>query len=225
MNAVLDNCIVFYNTAPPGLYKNYYNATFRYCCTTPAAPGDGNITNAPLFVDTNAANYRLQPGSACINAGNNAYVQGTLDLDGNPRMIGGWVDMGAYEFVGGGSVDSDNDGLTDGQEWQLGTDPRRGDTDGDGMMDGDEVSAGTDPTKAASVLAITGLQVDGNAFRISWSGGTSVWQYLQRRYDLISTDEEWTTVFTNSPPMPVNTNIVDSAATNPTIFYRIKVAR
>jgi hypothetical protein len=61
--------------------------------------GVGNITNAPLFVETNGwANLRLQPTSSCINAGNNAYVVGGSDLDGNPRNIGDAVDMGAYEF-------------------------------------------------------------------------------------------------------------------------------
>lgn len=42
-------------------------------------------------------------------------------------------------------VDSDGDGLTDGQEAELGTDPNNPDTDGDGINDGDEVANGTDP--------------------------------------------------------------------------------
>ncbi len=42
-------------------------------------------------------------------------------------------------------VDSDGDGLTDGQEAELGTDPFNPDTDGDGFNDGDEVANGTDP--------------------------------------------------------------------------------
>ncbi len=35
--------------------------------------------------------------------------------------------------------DSDNDGLNDGDEYDLGTDPRRADTDGDGLTDAQEV--------------------------------------------------------------------------------------
>ena len=42
-------------------------------------------------------------------------------------------------------ADSDDDGLTDGDEVIRGTDPLNSDTDGDGQSDGDEVSAGTDP--------------------------------------------------------------------------------
>jgi len=62
--------------------------------------GVGNITNAPLFVDTNDwADLRLRPDSPCIDAGNNDFVTWDTDLDGNPRIVSGTVDMGAYEFV------------------------------------------------------------------------------------------------------------------------------
>jgi hypothetical protein len=62
--------------------------------------GVGNITNAPLFVDANNwADLRLLPDSPCIDAGNNDYVTSLTDLDGNPRIQNGIVDMGAYEFV------------------------------------------------------------------------------------------------------------------------------
>ena len=44
------------------------------------------------------ANLRLQPNSPCINAGDNSYVTGATDLDGNPRISGGTVDIGAYEY-------------------------------------------------------------------------------------------------------------------------------
>ncbi len=41
-------------------------------------------------------------------------------------------------------VDSDGDGLSDGQELQLGWDPESADTDGDGFDDAEEHAAGTD---------------------------------------------------------------------------------
>jgi hypothetical protein len=41
--------------------------------------------------------------------------------------------------------DTDGDGLTNLQEFQLGTDPRNPDTDGDGVSDGEEVKRGTNP--------------------------------------------------------------------------------
>jgi hypothetical protein len=53
-------------------------------------------------------------------------------------------------------ADTDNDGLTDGQEHNtFGTDPLHADTDGDGLADGWEVSHGSDPVQDSRV----GLQV------------------------------------------------------------------
>lgn len=46
-------------------------------------------------------------------------------------------------------VDTDNDGLSDDREAELGTDPNNPDTDGDGLTDGAEVNDhGTDPLEA-----------------------------------------------------------------------------
>jgi hypothetical protein len=44
-----------------------------------------------------------------------------------------------------GGVDSDNDGLTNAEEKQYGTDPQNPDTDGDGYKDGEEVKNGYNP--------------------------------------------------------------------------------
>jgi hypothetical protein len=113
----LRNCIVYYNTAPSGPNQN--DGTFLYCCTTPLpASGTGNFTNAPLFVDLAKGDLRLQTNSPCIDAGTNTYAVGTNDLAGRPRIVGGTVDVGAYEFQGshlsvvasaGGSVAQDPD--------------------------------------------------------------------------------------------------------------------
>jgi len=52
------------------------------------------------YPDVNTPDYHLLPGSPCINAGDPDYVAepGETDLDGKPRVIGGRIDMGAYEF-------------------------------------------------------------------------------------------------------------------------------
>jgi hypothetical protein len=93
----LNNCIAYFNSAPSG--ANYANADLNYCCTTPLPPsGMGNLTAAPLFVDYIGGNLRLQSSSPCINAGNNSYFTNAADLDGNSRISGGIVDIGAYEF-------------------------------------------------------------------------------------------------------------------------------
>ena len=94
---VLDNCIVYYNTATSD--GNYSGGTLQYCCATPLPAGSGNLSGDPLFVDTNGwGNLRLQFGSPCINTGNNAYAPGPTDLDGNPRIMRGNVDLGAFEL-------------------------------------------------------------------------------------------------------------------------------
>ena len=56
------------------------------------------------------------------------------------------VAMGQVTPTANAPVDSDDDGLTDDEEAELGTDPNNADSDGDGLLDGVEVSLGSDPT-------------------------------------------------------------------------------
>jgi hypothetical protein len=70
--------------------------------------GGGNIDADPMFITpidpstapTTAGNLRLQTGSPAVNAGNNSFITVPTDLDGNERIIGCSVDMGAYETMG-----------------------------------------------------------------------------------------------------------------------------
>jgi hypothetical protein len=96
--STLNNCILCFNTTITG--PDYdTTSVLNYCCATPMPTnGVGNITNEPAFVNGAAGDFHLQTNSPCINAGNNGYVITTTDLDGNPRIAGGTVDMGAYEF-------------------------------------------------------------------------------------------------------------------------------
>ncbi len=63
-------------------------------------PGTGNIDADPCFVDSDANDYHLLPTSPCIDTGDPNYLAGPneTDLDGNPRIIDGRIDMGAYEY-------------------------------------------------------------------------------------------------------------------------------
>ncbi|HXP62347.1 MAG TPA: right-handed parallel beta-helix repeat-containing protein, partial [Dongiaceae bacterium] len=60
---------------------------------------DNNLDVDPRFVDPKNGNYHLQSGSPCIAAGtNSASFLPATDLDGNPRTVGGMVDLGCYEL-------------------------------------------------------------------------------------------------------------------------------
>jgi hypothetical protein len=88
------NSIIFYNW-----YNDYSGSGFTNCCYQGATNGLGlnNTIMPPLFVDLAGGNYHLASNSPCINTGTNLYVKTQVDLDGNPRIYGGTVDMGAYE--------------------------------------------------------------------------------------------------------------------------------
>jgi hypothetical protein len=103
-SSTLNNCIVSFNSVyfdsdPNG--SNYDPlSTLNYCCTSPQPTnGAGNIDADPLFMDYANDNLRLQSASPCINAGSNLYAASTTDLDGDARISGGTVDMGAHEFA------------------------------------------------------------------------------------------------------------------------------
>jgi hypothetical protein len=72
-----------------------------------------NISADPLFISMAQGDCHLQAGSPCTNRGSNAALPSDAtdldgdsdtreplpcDLDGNPRISGGVVDMGAYEL-------------------------------------------------------------------------------------------------------------------------------
>ncbi|MGH7967209.1 MAG: immunoglobulin domain-containing protein, partial [Limisphaerales bacterium] len=103
-SADINNSILYLNSAHTG--ENVNACTLNYCDTTPLPDaGTGNIDADPVFVDVVGGDFRLQYSSPCINAGNNNLVADPTDweLDGKPRISGGRVDMGAYEFQGGAS--------------------------------------------------------------------------------------------------------------------------
>ncbi|MEI9865454.1 MAG: choice-of-anchor Q domain-containing protein [Limisphaerales bacterium] len=176
----LNNCISYYNIVGGG--SNYFGGTLNYCCTSPApANGAGNFTNAPLFINlTN--NFQLQSHSLCINAGRNSYVVITNDLDGSPRIVGGTVDIGAYEYQTPASVIS----YAWLQQYGLPMDGSADfvDSDNDRMDNREEWMAGTIPTNAASVLQLASPLNSVSGMTVTWQSVTNVTYYLQTSTNL-----------------------------------------
>jgi hypothetical protein len=69
--------------------------------------GTGCIDAYPLFTDPTNGGFQLQAGSPCIDAGNSLPWIPSTDFDGNPRVSGSEVDMGAFEY-GSGVSDTPN---------------------------------------------------------------------------------------------------------------------
>ena len=76
--------------------------TVSYCCIEGGyASGTNIISDDPLFTNTFLYDYSLTSNSPCINAGTpdtTGMGLPTDDLAGNPRISGGRIDIGAYEF-------------------------------------------------------------------------------------------------------------------------------
>jgi len=158
----------------------------------------------------------------CINAGNNAYVSSGPDLDGRPRIVGGTVDMGAYEFQGAGMgefigwlqtfslptdgsadfTDSDNDHLENWQEWRC----------------------RTDPTSEFSVLRLLPPAPAGGDRERNLQSVAGVNYVLERSTNLGASPPLFTILATNLPASPArppspDTNVVGE----PPRFYRVRV--
>ncbi len=219
---ILNNSIIYSNKA--STYPNYQSGTLNYCCTTPLPTnGLGNITNAPLFVNPAAGDFHLQSNSPCINAGYNPYVSITNNLDGNPRISGGTVDIGAYEFQNPASIISyawlDQYGLpTDGSADFL-------DSDHNGMNNWQKWIAGLDPTNPSSVLQMLSPVSTTNppGLVVTWQSAPNVNYYLQRATNL-SAQPAFQPLATNLPGQPGTTSFTDTNAPAPgPYFYRVGV--
>jgi len=75
------------------------NAVYSCIKNKSDANGPGNITSDPCFVNPRKMDFHIKANSPCINAGdpNEEYTELLFDIDNEPRVIGGRVDIGADE--------------------------------------------------------------------------------------------------------------------------------
>jgi hypothetical protein len=217
--STLYNCIVYFNTASGD--ANYdASCILNSCCTTPQpTSGVGNITYSPLFVDYAKGNLRLQSNSPCINAGSNAYASGATDLDGNPRIVSGTVDIGAYEYQGTGSVIS----YAWLQQYGLPTDGSAdyADPDHDGLNNWQEWTCGTNPTNALSALRMVSALPTGTNATVTWQSVAGVNYFLERSANLAA---PFTLLATNIVGQASATSYADTNGTGAgPFFYRVGV--
>ncbi|MBU0679736.1 MAG: right-handed parallel beta-helix repeat-containing protein [Verrucomicrobia bacterium] len=98
-NSPVVNTIIYYNTGTSGSNEYYGTSDMSYSCTRPLPSGSGNFTNAPLFYDPANRDVHLRADSPCIGAGTNILLSLMTDIDGQPRVFGSHIDVGADEAV------------------------------------------------------------------------------------------------------------------------------
>jgi hypothetical protein len=205
----LNNCIAF---------QNYTD--FGSPCEDCEVPGrlvnGSNWVGDPLFVDLAGGDLRLQSNSPCINAGNNAFALTGSDPDGNPRIKGGTVDMGAYEYQSPASMIS----YAWLQQFNLPINPATdtADPDGDGVNNYHEWLAGSDPTNPFSFPPLLTLIPYGANVVLTWP--TNAVGFTLQSTTNLGSPSVWST----NAPAPIvigNQNVAIAPLSRPQQFYRL----
>ena len=162
------------------------------------------------------ANLRLQSNSPCINAGQNAFAPAGPDLDGNPRIAGDTVDIGAYEFQSPASMIS----YAWLQQFNLPINPATdtADPDGDAVNNYQEWLAGSDPTNPLSFPPLLTLIPYGANVILRWP--TNAFGFTLQS----STDLGSPAIWDPNSPAPVvigGQNVIIIPITGPQQFYRL----
>jgi parallel beta-helix repeat protein/predicted outer membrane repeat protein len=116
----LTNCIIWDGADSIWIY-DLSTVDISYSNVFGGWPGQSNIDASPQFLDadgldnipgTEDDDLRLTASSPCVDSGDPEYVPAAdeTDLDGNRRVLGGRIDMGAYEFQALIYVDDDAPG-------------------------------------------------------------------------------------------------------------------
>ena len=136
-NPTIRNTIIAFNAS--GVYTEggtlslrcncvYGNGAYNYSGLADPAGTDGNVSTDPKLANRSYRDdVHIQPDSPCVGAGDDAVVQaGWTDMDGQARILGPHVDIGADESDGTAwpsgpgtivRVASDGNDANDGSSW------------------------------------------------------------------------------------------------------------
>ena len=134
----ITNTIIAFNSSGVCAYQSapafraccvYGNLDYNYSGLSDPTGTDGNISVDPKLADMPYGNVHLRPDSPCIDAGDDAAVQtGWMDIDGQTRIAGAHVDIGADESDGTAwpqgpfvivRVGPEGNDANDGSSWNL----------------------------------------------------------------------------------------------------------
>jgi len=124
------NTIVYNNSNENIGSTGTSNPSITYSCLSSSTPGVGNVVGNPLFRNASVGNFRLRPGSPCIDRGRDTassqFFSVVRDFEGALRGFdgdglglstadGSDFDIGAFEYQGEGdlvfhSADTNRDG-------------------------------------------------------------------------------------------------------------------
>jgi hypothetical protein len=208
----ISNTIIAFNSSgigtswisnPPKVYalRNnciYGNSDYNYRGVADPMGADGNISVDPMLAGIAWGDLHIQPGSPCVDAGDDAEVQaGWTDMDGQERVQGGHVDIGADESSGASwpsgprgivRVRPGGDDADDGSSWALAKRTVRAGIDAAARVGGQVwVAAGTYPERvvlpsfvhvyggfAGTETDLSGRDVAGNGTILDGGQGGSV---------------------------------------------------
>jgi hypothetical protein len=152
-------------------------------------------------------------------------VMTSLDSDGDGILDGDELRPGSNPYL----ADTDGNGLPDGWEYKYfgvptGSDPNA-DPDGDGLSNLQEYLAGSNPQDGNSVFRITEIQPVGNNIRITWKAGGGRTNIVQSAPSLTGMYSNMSSNIILPGSGDTTTNYLDAgAATNaPVRFYKIRL--
>jgi hypothetical protein len=163
-NVTVSNSIVWANQ-PGQMYSESTGLNCRYSDVQGGYEGTGNIDEDPMLTPDG----HLRLGSPCINRGGLFGIYTEQDFDGDCRVYGGVIDIGADEYI-----DADSDGLPDWYE-ERHFDPNDPDAEPGADADGDQYTNleeyelySSDPTVHCAIYHVDAAQPDDSNDGLSW---------------------------------------------------------